>query len=214
MTDGRGSGDGSRAYFPAAPDEPVGEEPATDTLGGIRADAIDEFVNHLRHVRMLAGSPSLRDVAKSIKRTSPGEAGASTSTLCRIFNGQQLPRWEVLCAILAALSIPPKPINTTWRQRWMRARMRWNDPNRDAVTDEELPPPAEQNSPAPLGEECDECGAWITSTERHHAWHWRIERRPPARPIPPTIGDTPRQTSAAGDPSTRPVPVRPARNAA
>jgi hypothetical protein len=30
---------------------------------------------------------------------------------------------------------------------------------------------------APTGYECEDCGSWVVNADRHHAWHWTVERQ-------------------------------------
>jgi hypothetical protein len=141
----------------------------------IQADSVDDLVSGFRQALEDDGNPSLRDLARRIERDLEYGYGGSPSTLSRVFNGQQLPRWTLARAILRALSVSDDEIATTWRRRWVRARTRWNDPNRDTFIDEEPSDALAADDLRPSGQECEACGAWVTNMDRHDAWHKRVE---------------------------------------
>jgi len=161
----------------AVPAQDAGRDGAGLTVG---------FAAALRQARRLAGDPSYRLLATQVKY--------SAATISRAFSGRNLPRWKLAESLLRSFGIPEEQIQASWRDQWVQA-IEEHQPvglkqhttftsepaEHQSHDDGELRRAQPTNSPGgqelPAGQECEDCGAWITSLVQHQAWHWNIERQ-------------------------------------
>jgi RNA polymerase sigma-70 factor (ECF subfamily) len=80
--------------------------------GGSWAAAQEQFTKLLQQVRLEAGSPSFRELAKR------GKDGPSVSTMYRIVYGRHLSNWANVRSYLLACGVDPHEIDTLWQRRW------------------------------------------------------------------------------------------------
>lgn len=77
-----------------------------------RETALSRFANDLRDLRLQAGQPSLREIARRSEHT------LSHTTAAEVFRGRHLPQWSTLDGVIKALGQDPEP----WRTRWVELR--------------------------------------------------------------------------------------------
>ncbi|MGL6233766.1 MAG: helix-turn-helix domain-containing protein [Segniliparus sp.] len=81
------------------------EEPQAPLDGG-RSPALASFQEELRRLRLAAGQPSFRAIAKDI--------GWSHSTIARAFTGDAAPKWDLAEALAAHLNGDPERLRRLW----------------------------------------------------------------------------------------------------
>jgi hypothetical protein len=129
------------------------------------------------------GEPSYRKIARQLDHR------VSAATICRAFQGERLPSWEVVEAILTVFNIPASEIDGIWRPRWVRIK---NAIDPIPVTNDDMPTNIVEITQPPAGVECTICGSWVTNMDLHTAWHDTYIPQPrtaPGRTLRPTRRD-------------------------
>ncbi|MEV6332404.1 helix-turn-helix transcriptional regulator [Streptomyces sp. NPDC051909] len=71
---------------------------------------VEDFARHLRHLRALAGDPSVRRLAQL--------TGSGKTTIGDAFAGRRLPTWDVAAQLADALGADHDDV----RERWAKAK--------------------------------------------------------------------------------------------
>ena len=132
---------------------------------------VKQFAMSLRRARRNAGEVPYRELAR--------ETSYSISSISRILNGKNFPRWAFTEKFLHTCKVSEAQINGPWRRRWLEIAELLSPLGDDGQdSDAELSVDAPQ---APPERECPECGALVLNPLRHQAWHAAYVRRDSAR---------------------------------
>jgi transcriptional regulator with XRE-family HTH domain len=129
-------------------------------------DEVQRFAMNLRRARRNAGDVPYRELAK--------ETNYSISSISRILNGKNFPRWPFTEKFLRICKISEAQIDGAWRRRWLEIAELMSPLGDDGQDDAEL---IGHVLPEPPGQECSECGALVLNPLRHRAWHAAYVRR-------------------------------------
>lgn len=134
---------------------------------------VSNFAMSLRRARRNAGEVPYREIAK--------ETGYSISSISRILNGKNFPRWAFTEKFLHTCKISEARINGHWHHRWLEIAELLSPLGDDGQDGDET---GDDAPAAPPERECPECGALVLNPLRHQVWHATYVRRDSTRKAP------------------------------
>ncbi|MFD5734905.1 helix-turn-helix domain-containing protein [Streptomyces sioyaensis] len=79
---------------------------------------LSRFAKDLQELRLRAGQPSVRQIARTIQHDHLSPAWVSHTTVAEMFRGRHLPQWKTLEGVVRALQGDPEQ----WKERWVGLR--------------------------------------------------------------------------------------------
>jgi hypothetical protein len=143
--------------------------PAPAVPASLARPAANRLAAEFRQAMLDAGGPSYRAI---VRRSG---SSFSASTITRMLNAASVPGWETVTVFLRALGVSPAAIREKWLPLWQDAH---SERDRQGNTATAATPPG--NGAAV---ECGACGALVANSDRHQAWHWRVEQQASRTPL-------------------------------
>ncbi|WP_409003443.1 helix-turn-helix domain-containing protein [Streptomyces ipomoeae] len=101
-----------RANSPRMPATPVSRSEDQEET------PLSRFAKDLQDLRLRAGQPSLRQIARQIRHDYSASAYVSHTTVAEVFRGRHLPQWQTLESVVRVLQGDPEQ----WKDRWIGLR--------------------------------------------------------------------------------------------